>query len=187
MRQGPQSHHACVAFLTAAAVAACGSTQSTGSRVRSSPPATAAPAVATSSSPASSPAAAPVAASAAPQAKYVRGAVRYRLPLHDNPVDRAEALRCYSSCRHAETEASYVECLSGCPGFEVTADLTCGPDDGLPNSVCLLTLPPEPKREADPVLVAGTVLGFAMILSLPALCSASGSQCYGWYPSLWRY
>jgi hypothetical protein len=183
--------HAFVALLTSAALAACGSAQPTrgGPRARSGSSATGTSQVATPSPAAPVPAAnvgGPASRPVASAPVYVNGAVRYRLPLHDNPVSGFEALRCYSGCRQAATEATYIECLSVCPGFEVTRGFTCGADDGLPNSVCLVSLPPERKRETDPVMVAGMVLGFALILSLPAICSASGSQCYG-YPYLWRY
>jgi hypothetical protein len=120
-----------------------------------------------------------------------RGTVRYRLPLRDNP-DPPEALHCYGGCKQAPTEATYLECLSQCPGFEVTADATCGPEEGTPRSICLEQHPREPDRE--PNAAAGVVLvvllNVALIVSLAQLCTKSASNCgypYGYPYNYWRY
>lgn len=115
-----------------------------------------------------------------------RGVVRYRLRIHDNPVDSAEALRCYSGCREAPTEATYLECLSKCPGFEVDAGVTCGPDEGIPLSVCIDRRPMAPRNEPTPgVIVAAVLLDIALLFSLSSLCNASASQCSGYGYGYW--
>ncbi len=120
----------------------------------------------------------------------VRGAqVRYRLALNGESEHPAEALRCYSGCRRAATEEIYLACLRDCPGFEATAGASCGPDDGIPRSVCLEQRPPGQKSEPDPgVIVAAVILNVALIFSLASVCSANNVRCYGggpWYP--WGY
>jgi hypothetical protein len=111
---------------------------------------------------------------------------RYRLLLANNPEDPAEALHCYGGCREASTEDAYIDCLSQCPGFEVTVGAKCGPEDGTPRSVCLNSIPPEPKREPNPgVVVAAVLLDFVLLFSLVSLCSAPNSQCIYGYP-YWR-
>jgi hypothetical protein len=111
-----------------------------------------------------------------------RGAVRYRLRIHDNPVDTREAFHCYSGCRQEPTEMTYLQCLSQCPGFEAEAGLTCGPDEGIPNSVCIVRRPPTPNNEPPPgVMVAAVILNVVLLFSLASLCNSSPSQCgYGY-------
>jgi hypothetical protein len=115
--------------------------------------------------------------------------MRYRLALNGESEDPAEALRCYSGCRLAETEDAYLECLRACPGFEVAAGASCGPDDGLPRSVCVERRPPGRGREPDPGFIAAAViLNMVLIFSLVSVCSSSNVQCYGanpWYR--WGY
>jgi hypothetical protein len=104
------------------------------------------------------------------------------LRIHGNPVDQGEAFRCYSGCRQAPTEMTYLACLSQCPGFEADAGLACGPDEGIPNSVCIVRRPFEPKNEPPPgVIVAAVLLNVVLLFSLASLCNSSASQCgYGY-------
>ncbi len=114
------------------------------------------------------------------------GVVRYRLLIHDNPVDPAQAFRCYASCRQAPSEAVYLECLSQCPGFEVQAGARCGPDEGIPNSVCIVRGPPSPRNEPTPgAVVAAVLLNVVVLFGLASFCTSSPSQCgfgYGYRP-----
>jgi hypothetical protein len=139
----------------------------------SEPPATNVPPPATS---ASAPAPAPARSSA--QLRTVTGIVRYRLLIHDNPVDPAQAFRCYGGCRQAPTEAVLLECLSQCPGFEVEGGLLCGPDEGIPNSVCIVRRPPAPRDEPPAgAVVAAVILNIAVLFGLVSFCNASPTQC----------
>jgi hypothetical protein len=135
----------------------------------------------------------PPAPAALPPPLRVGGTIRYRLPLRDSP-DPPEALHCYAGCREAATEATYLDCLSQCPGFEVTADATCGPDDGTPRSVCLERHPRAPDREPNAAggIVLVVLLNVALIVGLSQLCVRSASQCgygypYGYPYGPWRY
>jgi hypothetical protein len=120
------------------------------------------------------------------QLKNATGVVRYRLLIHGNPVDPARAFRCYGGCRQAPTEAVYLECLSQCPGFEVEAGLLCGPEEGIPNSVCIVRYPPAPREESTPgAVVAAVILNIVVLAGLVSICNASPSQCgigYGYRP-----
>jgi hypothetical protein len=145
----------------------------------SEPPATPPPAPS-----ASTPAPAPALTYA--QLTNAKGIVRYRLLIHGNPVDPAKAFRCYSGCRQAPTEEVYLECLSQCPGFEVEGGALCGPDEGIPNSVCIVHRPPAPRQEPTAgAVVAAVILNVVVLFSLVSLCNASASQCglgYGYRP-----
>jgi hypothetical protein len=73
---------------------------------------------------------------------------------------------------------TYLECLSHCPGFEVDAGLRCGPDEGIPNSVCIERRPSGPRNEPPAgVVIAAVILNVALMFSLASLCNASASQC----------
>ena len=112
-----------------------------------------------------------------------RGLVRYRLLISGNPVDPRDALHCYAGCRQSPTEMTYLECLSQCPGFEVDAGLRCGPDEGIPNSVCIERRPSGPRNEPPSgAVIAAVILNVALLFSLASLCNASASQCsLGYY------
>jgi hypothetical protein len=115
-------------------------------------------------------------------ARSHEGATRYRLLLRDNPVNAGDAFRCYGSCQESRTPSDYVDCLSKCPGFEVTPDEYCSHTEVPPVAACL-TVRKLPKREkVDPGLVVLAVVGsFLLVVSAGALCSSSRSQC-GTYP-----
>lgn len=106
------------------------------------------------------------------------GTTRYRLLLRENPVDPGEAFRCYGSCQSQPTPSGYVDCLSKCPGFEVTPDEYCSNTEVPPVAACL-TVRKVPKTEKlDPGLVVLAVVGsFAIVVGAAALCSSSRSQC----------
>jgi hypothetical protein len=160
---------------------ATGSADAADESDESEPPAT--PAL---PSPPSTSTAAPAPARTSAQLMNATGVVRYRLLIHDNPVDPARAFRCYGGCRQAPTEAVYLECLSECPGFEVEGGAVCGPDEGIPNSVCIVHRPPAPREEPTPgAVVAAVLLNVVVLFSLASICSASASQCgfgYGYRP-----
>jgi len=106
------------------------------------------------------------------------GLVRYRLLIHGNPVNQRGAFLCYGGCREALTEMTYLECLSQCPGFEVDAGLRCGPDEGIPNSVCIERRPSGPRNEPPTgAVIAAVILNVALMFSLASLCNASASGC----------
>ena len=116
-----------------------------------------------------------------------RGLVRYRLLISGNPVDPRDALHCYSGCRQEPTEMTYLQCLSQCPGFEVDAGLRCGPDEGIPRSVCIERRPSGPRNEPPSgAILAAVILNVALLFSLASLCSTSASQCGPSYRNL-RY
>ncbi len=200
----PNRPGAFVALLTATAMVACVPTRPAVTRVAptAASSATSAPSsttVASSSPPsalsappsyaAPSTAPAPATPASPPSPAAIakgRGVVRYRLRIHDNPVDSAEAFRCYGVCKDAATEATYLECLGQCPGFEVAAGVTCGPDEGIPLSVCIDRRPTAPRQEPTPgLIVVAMLLDIAVLFSLSSLCNASASQCgfaYGYVP-----
>lgn len=112
------------------------------------------------------------------------GATRYRLLLRDNPVNPGDAFRCYGSCQEARTPKDYVDCLSQCPGFEVTPDEYCSHTEVPPVAACLTVRRLPRKEKVDPGLVVLAVVGsFLLVVSAGALCNSARSQC-GAYPPL---
>ena len=104
--------------------------------------------------------------------------VRYRLLLRDNPVNPAEASRCYGSCQSARTPKAYVECLSACPGFETTPGEYCSNTEVPPVAACLTARKIPLGKETPPGLVVLAVVGqFALVVGAAALCNVSSSQC----------
>lgn len=109
--------------------------------------------------------------------------IRYRLRISNNPVDPANAFRCYGDCRQAPTEDALIKCLSRCPGFEVTEGAVCSKDEGIPRSFCIDRRPAKKTSEPDAGVVVLTVmLDVALIFALANMCSSSiGCSPYYYY------
>jgi hypothetical protein len=108
-------------------------------------------------------------------------AVRYRLELRDNAVDPGAAFRCYGNCQSAGSPDSYLDCLSKCPGFEVTQGATCAKTEIPPETVCLTGRKLRPNEQANTgQVVVATLAGIAIVVAAASLCASSSSQC-GYY------
>ena len=109
--------------------------------------------------------------------------LRYRLLLRENPVDPGEAFRCYGSCQEQSSPKAYLDCLSACPGFEITPDEYCSATEVPPVAACLTVRKLPRSAEPDPgMIVLGVVAGFLLVVTLNSLCAASTSQCGYYYP-----
>jgi hypothetical protein len=106
-------------------------------------------------------------------------AVRYRLILRDNSVDKGEAFRCYGACQSATTPDGYVRCLSECPGFETDPGYKCADYEVPPIAACLTARKVRSTDEITPgYVVLSVVAGVAITVALASVCSASASsQC----------
>jgi len=103
---------------------------------------------------------------------------RYRLQLRENPVDPAEAFRCYGACQGQSSPRGYVDCLSSCPGFERTPREYCTQEEVPPVAACftvrkVLAKPPPPES----VIVIGIVGSFLLVIGAQSLCTSSKSLC----------
>jgi len=104
--------------------------------------------------------------------------VRYRLLLRDNPVSPQDAVHCYGACQSEPTPQSYVECLSKCPGFEMTLGEYCSNTEIPPAAACLTVRKIPISKEPPPGLVVLAVVGsFALAVTAVSLCSLSATQC----------
>lgn len=106
--------------------------------------------------------------------------VRYKLPLRENPVDKHEASLCYAECQQETTPGDYLECLSECPGFEVTVGETCSKNDVPPVAACLVVRKMKQTTEPDQtgLVVLGVVGTFVLVVTAASLCASSSStQC----------
>ena len=112
--------------------------------------------------------------------------IRYRLQLRHNRVDPGEAFRCYGRCQSQPSPEGYFQCLSECPGFEVTPHARCAKDEVPPVAACLTVHKVRAGKEVDPGFVVLAVLGSVLlVVGAASLCSASSSQCgygYGYVP-----
>ncbi|HEV8245044.1 MAG TPA: hypothetical protein VGP93_04725 [Polyangiaceae bacterium] len=116
--------------------------------------------------------------SSSPPAGSGDDVVRYRLRLRHNPVDPGEAFRCYGHCQEQTTPKGYFECLSQCPGFEITPGAYCAKDEVPPLAACLMVRRVPRSKEVPPGLVVLAVLGsFLLVVGAASLCSSSSSQC----------
>ena len=112
-------------------------------------------------------------------------ATRYRLLLRNNPVDPGDAFRCYGACQPQTTPRGYLDCLSACPGFEVTQHEYCAKDDVPPVAACLTVRRMPAKAEIPTGLLVLAVIGsFMLVIGAQSLCASSKSQCG--YPN-YRY
>src|SRR5215213_6348048 len=113
-----------------------------------------------------------------PKAPKQEGTVRYRLLLRENPVSPQEASHCFSQCQSATTPKAYVECLSACPGFEITDGEYCSKTEVPPVAACLTARKIPRAKETPPGLVVLAIVGeFALVVGAASLCSISSSQC----------
>lgn len=105
-------------------------------------------------------------------------AVRYRLLLRDNAVDRAEAFRCYGRCQEAPTPKDYLTCLKSCPGFEVTHGAVCASYEVPPEAACLTVRALPASSEVPPGYIVLAVVGsIVMMVGSASLCASSRTQC----------
>jgi hypothetical protein len=106
------------------------------------------------------------------------GVARYRLELRHNRVSPGDAFRCYGRCQAEPTPQGYLECLGQCPGFEITADVSCAKYEVPPIAACV-TVRKIPRQSEPPagVVVLATVGAFLLVVGLSSLCASSSSQC----------
>ena len=104
--------------------------------------------------------------------------VRYRLRLRHNPVDPSAAFRCYGSCQSQRSPESYLQCLTECPGFEITPGAWCGKHEVPPEAACFTARKVPNTPEVDPgVIVVAVIANVALVIGLASLCASSSSQC----------
>lgn len=104
--------------------------------------------------------------------------VRYRLLLRENPVSPQDAAHCYAACQPEPTPKGYVDCLSQCPGFEITPGEYCSNTEIPPAAACLTVRRIPISKEPPPGLVVLAVVGgFALAVAATSLCSLSATQC----------
>jgi hypothetical protein len=104
---------------------------------------------------------------------------RYRLQLRHNPVDTGEAFRCYGACQPESTPKGYMNCLTACPGFEVTDGAVCDQLDVPPEAACFTVRKIPRTAEPDPGLIVLAVVGsFLLVVAASSLCASSNAQCY---------
>jgi hypothetical protein len=108
-------------------------------------------------------------------------AVRYRLRLRENPVDSGAAFRCYGACQAHTAPKAYIDCLSECPGFEITAGEVCAAYEVPPVAACFTARKVPYRQEMDPgLIVVAVIANVALVIGLASLCASSSSQC-GYY------
>lgn len=108
--------------------------------------------------------------------------VRYLLPLRNNPVSSSDAAHCFVGCQSTSSPKEYVDCLSACPGFEITPGEACSEQDRPPEAACLTVRKIPAKNEPPPGAVVIAIIGeMALIVGAVSLCQVSSSQC-GLYP-----
>jgi hypothetical protein len=104
--------------------------------------------------------------------------VRYRLLLRENPVSPQDAVHCYAECQSINSPQKYVECLSQCPGFEMTPGEYCSKSEVPPVAACLTVRKIPATKEPPPGLVILAVVGsWALAITAVSLCNSSSSQC----------
>lgn len=111
--------------------------------------------------------------------------VRYRLLLRENPVDSAEAFRCYGACQEHDTPTGYVRCLEECPGFDITPGITCAGHEVPPAAACFTARKVSADDEIPPgYIVLSVMASVAVIVALSSVCnstaSAGASANCGW-------
>lgn len=104
--------------------------------------------------------------------------IRYRLLLRENPVSPQAASHCYADCQSHTSPKKYVECLSQCPGFELTPGEYCSKTEVPPVAACLTVRKIPAKSEPPPGLVVLAIVGdVALVVGAVTLCGLSSSQC----------
>lgn len=112
--------------------------------------------------------------------------VRYRLPLRENPVDRDAAFVCYGACQEEETPTGYLQCLSACPGFDMTPGVTCASYEVPPYAACITARKVDADAELKPGwVVLAVVAEVAIIVALSSVCASSSTGCASNNPALW--
>lgn len=102
--------------------------------------------------------------------------VRYRLLLRENPVDSAEAFRCYGACQEHDTPTAYVHCLEDCPGFDVTHGITCGGYEVPPVAACFTARKVSTDDEIPPgYIVLSVMASVAVIVALSSVCNSTAN------------
>lgn len=113
-------------------------------------------------------------------------AARYRLQLRENPVDPGQAFRCYGQCQSQDGPKGYLQCLTECPGFEITPGVRCASDEVPPIAACFTVRQIPRQSEPDPGwVVLAVIANVALIVTLASVCASSQSQCgygYSTYP-----
>ena len=112
-------------------------------------------------------------------------AVRYRLRLRENPVDPGQAFRCYGQCQAHGSPQAYLECLTQCPGFEITEGMRCDSHEVPPVAACFTARQvPLQSEPGAGWLVLAVIANVALVVTLASVCASSSSQCgYGYaYP-----
>jgi hypothetical protein len=110
-------------------------------------------------------------------------AVRYRLRLRENPVDPGQAFRCYGQCQSQGSPQGYLECLTECPGFEITQGMRCDSHEVPPVAACFTARQVPLKSEPGPGwLVLAVIANVALVVTLASVCASSSSQCGYGYP-----
>jgi hypothetical protein len=119
----------------------------------------------------------PAAPSAQPSAASAE-VTRFRLPLSNNSVDPAAALRCHAGCQKSDTPDGYLACLSECPGFERTPGVACAPHEVPPLAACFTARPAPVGSEprAGSVVVA-VIAGVPVMVGVAALCASQTEPC----------
>jgi hypothetical protein len=113
--------------------------------------------------------------------KYDPNVARYRLLLRDNPIDSGAAFRCYGACQDLTKPDAYLDCLSKCPGFEVTKGVACAPYELPPEAACLTARRLPNIQKADPAYkVVAVIAGVALIVALGVPCTSSAT-CGAYY------
>jgi hypothetical protein len=119
----------------------------------------------------------PAAPSARPSASSAE-VTRFRLPLSNNLVDPAAALRCHAGCQQRDTPAGDLECLSECPGFERTAGVACAPDEVPPLAACFTArsspIGSEPRAGS---FVVAVIRGVPVMVGVAAVCASQTEPC----------
>jgi hypothetical protein len=122
------------------------------------------------------------------RAQYVHArdpdTTRYRLLLRENPVDPSDAMHCYAACQPQPSPRGYLDCLRACPGFEITPQEYCAPDEVPPVAACFTARKIPAKTEPPPGMVVLEVIGtFAIVIAATSLCSSSAGRCgYDTFP-----
>ncbi|MEP7049508.1 MAG: hypothetical protein ABJB12_04115 [Pseudomonadota bacterium] len=103
---------------------------------------------------------------------------RYRLLLRENPVDPAGAMHCYAACQPQLSPRGYLDCLMACPGFDITPQEYCAPDEVPPVAACFTARKIPAKTEPPPGMIVLEVVGmFAIVIAAASLCNSSASHC----------
>jgi hypothetical protein len=104
--------------------------------------------------------------------------IRYRLLLRHNPVSPSDAAHCFVGCQSTTKPKAYIDCLSACPGFEITPGEYCSNTEVPPEAACLTVRKIPAKSEPPPGLVVLAVIGeVALVVGAVSLCNISSSQC----------